>query len=71
MWDKYFSMMTTAKTFGIVRPNEHFVQKQDEQQERDDHTNSKKFEILSEALKKFMNNEITQEQLSVIQNSLK
>ncbi len=63
-------MMTTAKTFGITRPGDHLAATQFQQQQAQQ-VDAKKFEILSEALKKFMNNEITQEQLTTIQNSLK
>lgn len=62
-------MMTTAKAFGITRPGDHLATTQFQQQA--EQVDAKKFEILSEALKKFMNNEITQEQLTTIQNSLK
>lgn len=63
-------MMTTAKAFGITRPGDHLATTQFQQQQAQQ-VDAKKFEILSEALKKFMNNEITQEQLTTIQNSLK
>lgn len=64
-------MMTTAKAFGITRPGDHLAATQFQQQQQAEQVDAKKFEILSEAIKKFMNNEITQEQLTTIQNSLK
>lgn len=69
-------MMTTAKAFGITRPGDHLGTSQYQQhspaeQQPVPQIDAQKFAIISEALKKFMNNEITQEQLKTIQDSLK
>ena len=75
-------MMTTTKAFGITRPGDHFgatqspatqspATQQPATQQPAPQIEAQKFAILSEALKKFMNNEITQEQLKTIQDSLK
>lgn len=64
--------MTTAKAFGITRPGDHFGATQSPAtQQTVPQIDAQKFAIISEALKKFMNNEITQEQLKTIQDSLK
>jgi hypothetical protein len=69
-------MMTTAKAFGITRPGDHlgtsqYQQNSPAEQQSASQVEAQKFSILSEALKKFMNNEITQEQLKTVQDSLK
>lgn len=62
-------MMTTAKTFGITRPGDHIAATQSQQSQQQ--IDGKKFDILSEAIKKYMNGEISKEQLEIVQNSLK
>lgn len=64
--------MTTTKAFGITRPGDHIGATQSPTtQQPVPQIDAGKFAILSEALKKFMNNEISQEQLKTIQDSLK
>lgn len=66
-------MMTTAKAFGITRPGDHIAQTQAVQQQVEQKPNpdTEKFKILSEAVVKFMNKEITKAELEKIQSSLK
>ena len=66
-------MMTTAKAFGITRPGDHFAHTQAVPQAPTTQSNveAEKFKILSEAIQKFMNKEISKAELETIQNSLK
>jgi hypothetical protein len=67
-------MMTTAKAFGITRPGDHFANSQAVPQPAPAPTQNieaEKFKILSEAIQKFMNKEISKGELEIIQNSLK
>lgn len=62
--------MTTTKTFGITRPGDN-IQHTQFNQPAQQNIDEQKFKILSEAIQKFMNKEITQEELKIIQDSLK
>jgi hypothetical protein len=65
-------MMTTAKTFGITRPGDHFAHTQGQPAPLPaQNIEAEKFKILSEAIQKFMNKEISKGELEIIQNSLK
>jgi len=66
-------MMTTAKAFGIVRPGDHIghTQAVPAQPSPQQNVEAEKFKLLSEAIQKFMNKEITKAELEMIQNSLK
>lgn len=64
--------MTTAKAFGITRPGDHFANTQAvPQQAPQSNVDAEKFKILSEAIQKFMNKEISKAELETIQNTLK
>lgn len=66
-------MMTTAKAFGIVRPGDHIghTQAVPAQPSPQPNIEAEKFKLLSEAIQKFMNKEISKSELEIIQNSLK
>jgi len=66
-------MMTTTKAFGIVRPGDHIGQTQavPAQPSPQPNIEAEKFKIISEAIQKFMNKEISKGELETIQNSLK
>jgi predicted XRE-type DNA-binding protein len=65
-------MMTTSKAFGITRPGDHIANSQFVQQAAPaQNIEAEKFKILSEAIQKFMNKEISKAELETIQNSLK
>jgi hypothetical protein len=65
-------MMTTSKAFGITRPGDHIANSQFVQQAAPaQNIEAEKFKILSEAIQKFMNKEISKTELETIQNSLK
>jgi hypothetical protein len=67
-------MMTTSKAFGITRPGDHIANSQFVQQaapEPAPNIEAEKFKIISEAIQKFMNKEISKAELETIQNSLK
>lgn len=67
-------MMTTSKAFGIIRPGDHIANSQFIQQPAPapaPNVEAEKFKILSEAIQKFMNKEISKSELETIQNSLK
>lgn len=64
--------MTTSKAFGITRPGDHIANSQFVQQAAPaQNIEAEKFKILSEAIQKFMNKEISKTELETIQNSLK
>lgn len=66
--------MTTAKAFGITRPGDHFANTQAVPQQAptpQQNVDAEKFKILSEAIQKFMNKEISKAELETIQNTLK
>lgn len=67
-------MMTTKSAFGITRPGDHFANTQGQPLTSPapaQNIEAEKFKILSEAIQKFMNKEISKSELEAIQNSLK
>lgn len=62
-------MMTTGNVFGINRPGDHAAAKP--QADKPVTVDAKKFEILSQALSKFIAGEFTEEQLKQVQDALK
>ncbi len=68
--------MTTKSAFGITRPGDHFANTQGQPLTPPapapaQNIEAEKFKILSEAIQKFMNKEISKSELEAIQNSLK
>lgn len=66
--------MTTKSAFGITRPGDHFANTQGQPSTPPapaQNIEAEKFKILSEAIQKFMNKEISKGELEIIQNSLK
>lgn len=66
--------MTTKSAFGITRPGDHFANTQGQPLTPPapaQNVEAEKFKILSEAIQKFMNKEISKAELETIQNSLK
>lgn len=67
-------MMTTKSAFGITRPGDHFSHTQGQPLTSPapaQNIEAEKFKLLSEAIQKFMNKEISKSELEAIQNSLK